>query len=96
MGEIKSVSWEEIVLKTLDETNPLKLAQLVPEAALAMFKRELKLHDCPENSEELSAMSIASEALRVVKRRITKARLPGRSKGNGTRFANFVRRSRTA
>jgi hypothetical protein len=96
MGDIQFVSWEELVLKTLDETDPLKLAQLVPEAALAMFKRELELHNCPENSEELSAMSVASEALRVVKRRITKARLLKPSKGNSARFANFVRRSRTA
>jgi hypothetical protein len=32
MSDIKLVSWEEILLKTLDETDPEKLAQLAPEA----------------------------------------------------------------
>ena len=96
MSDIKFVSWEEIVLKTLNETDPLKLAQLVPEAYLAMFKRELELHNSPQQTEELSTMSIAFEALRIVKRMITKPRVLGPSKGNPARFANFARRTGTA
>jgi hypothetical protein len=96
MGDIKFVSWEEIVLKTLHETDPAKLARLVPEAELAIFRRRQKLNDSPRHSEELSAMPIASEALRVVKRRITKPVVLPSSTGNPARFANFVRRSRTA
>jgi hypothetical protein len=96
MSDIKLVLWEEIFLKTLNETDPEKLAQLVPKVELAMFKRELELRDNPQNSEELSTMCVASEALRAVKRRITKPRVLGSSKGNPTRFANFVRRSGAA
>jgi hypothetical protein len=96
MSDIKFVSWKELLLKTLGETDPEKLAQLVPEAELAIFKRQQELNDSPRHSEELSAMPIASEALRVVKRRITKPVAPVASTGNGARFANFVRRSGTA
>ena len=96
MSDIKFVSWKEIFLKTLDETDPDKLARLVPEAELAMFKRQLKLHICPQHSEELSTMAVASEALRVVKRKIIKPIVPASSTGNRERFANFVRRSGTA
>jgi hypothetical protein len=96
LSDLKFVSWKEILLKTLDETDPEKLARLVPEAELAMFKRRQELHDSPENSEELSTMSVASEALRVVKRRIMKRVVLGSSKGDDTRFVNSVRRSETA
>ena len=96
MSELKFVSWKEILLKTLDETDPEKLAQLVPEAELAMFKRELELRDSPQNSEELSTMCVASEALRVVKRRTIKAGVLASSTRNGARFADSVRRSRSA
>ena len=93
MSDIKFVSWKEILLKTLDETDPEKLARLVPEAELAMFKRKLELCDSPQNSEELSTMCVASEALRVVKRRIIKPGVLASSAGNGARFADSVRRS---
>lgn len=96
MSDIKFVSWKEILLKTLDETDPEKLARLVPEADLAMFKRRQELSDSPQDSEELSTMSVASEALRVVKRRIVKAVILGPSKGDDARFVKSVRRSETA
>jgi hypothetical protein len=96
MSDIKFVTWEEMVLNTLDETDPEKLARLVPEAELAIFKRQQELNNCPQDDEELSTMSVASEALRAVKRRITKPRVLESSKGNPARFANFVRRSKTA
>jgi hypothetical protein len=96
MTDLKFVSWKEIFLKIMDETDPDKLARLVPEAELAIFKRQQKLYNCPQHSEELSAMCAASEALRVVKHRITKPVVLESTKGNGARFANFVRRSRTA
>jgi len=93
MSDIKFVSWKEILLKTLDETDPEQLARLVPEAELAMFKRQQELYNCPQDDEELSTMSVASEALRVVKRKIIKPRILESSKGNGARFSNFDRRS---
>jgi hypothetical protein len=96
MSDIKFASWKELLLKALGETDPEKLAQLVPEAELAMFKRQQELNHSPQHSEELSAMPIASEALRVVKRRITKPVTPASSTGNAARFANFARRSGSA
>ena len=84
--------WEEIFLKTMNETDSLKLARLVPQAELAMFKRELELYNRPQKSEEESTMCIASEALRVVRQRITKDGVFAASKGNPARFANFARR----
>jgi hypothetical protein len=96
MSDIKFVSWEEMVLKTLDETDPEKLAQFVREGELAMFKREVELYNRLQHNEELSTMSVASEALRVVKRRITTPVVLASSAGGGARSANFVRRSGTA
>jgi hypothetical protein len=96
LSDIKFVSWKEILLETLDEADAEKLARLVPEAELAMFKRQQELNNSPHHSEELSTMPIASEALRVVKRRITKPVVVASPTGNGARFANFVRRSGTA
>ncbi len=96
MSDIKLVLWKEIFMKTLNETDPEKLAQLVPKVELAMFKRELELYDCSAPSEELSTMCVAYEALRVLRRRIARPRVLGSSKGNPARFANFVRRSATA
>ena len=96
MSDLKFVSWKEILLKTLDETDAEKLARLVPEAELATFKRRQELDVSPWNSEERSTMSVASEALRVVKRRIIKREVLGPSRGNDARFVNFVRRSGTA
>jgi len=94
--DLKFVSWEEVFLKTMNETDPQKLAQLVPKAELAMFKRELELHNSPQQTEEMSTMSIAFEALRIVKRMITKQRVVGPPKGNPARFANFARRAGAA
>jgi hypothetical protein len=53
-----------------------------------MFKRELELHNSPQQTEDLSTMCIAFEALRIVKCMITKPRVLGPSKGNPARFAN--------
>jgi len=95
MSDIKLVSWEEIFLKTVNETDPEKLAQLLPEPELAMLKRELELYDCSQHREELNAMRVAFGALGVAKHEITKQRV-GPSKGNAARFAKFARRSQTA
>jgi hypothetical protein len=95
MGDIRLMSWEEILLKVLDETDSEKLAQLVPETELAMFNRKLELSDSPENSEELSTMCVATEALRVVKRRIIKPGVLASPAGSGARFADRSRRTGT-
>jgi hypothetical protein len=94
--DLKLVSWKEIFLETMDETDPEKLAQLVPAAELAIFQRQQKLYNCPQHSEELSTMCVTSEALRVDKHEITRPRILESSKGNGACSANFVRCSGTA
>jgi hypothetical protein len=40
MTDLKFVSWKEIFPTIMDETDPDKLARLVPEAELAIFKRQ--------------------------------------------------------
>jgi hypothetical protein len=96
MGDIKVVTWEEVFLNTMNETDPQKLAHLVPEAELAMFRRELELHNSPQQTEEVSTMCVAFEALRILKRMISNPRVLGPSKGNPARFANFARRAGAA
>jgi hypothetical protein len=61
MSDIKLVLWEEIFLKTLNETDPEKLAQLLPKVELVMFRREPELYDCSPPSEELSTMCVATK-----------------------------------
>lgn len=72
VNDIKLAFWKEIFLKTMEEKDREKLARLVSEAELAIFQRQQKLYNCPRHREELSAMCVASEALRVVKHEITK------------------------
>jgi hypothetical protein len=96
MSDLKLVSWKEIFLKTMEEKDFEKLAQLVPEAELAIFQRQQKLYNCAQHREELRTMSVVSEALRTIKHRITKPGILGSSKGNPARFAKFVRRSGAA
>jgi hypothetical protein len=96
MSDIKLGLWEEIFLRTVNETDPQKLAQLVPRVELAMFKRELELQDCYPPSEELSTLCVAYEALRVLRRRIARPRAFESSMGDPARFASFVRRSGAA
>jgi hypothetical protein len=47
LSDLRFVSWKEILLETPDETDPEKLARLVPEAELAMFKRRQELQHSP-------------------------------------------------
>jgi len=47
MADLKFVSWKEIFLKALDESDRDKAAQLVHEADLAIYKRQRELGDSP-------------------------------------------------
>jgi hypothetical protein len=96
MRDNKSISWEEIFLKTMEEKDSEILAQLVPQAESAIFERQRELDNCAQHSEELSAMCVASEALRVVKHSNTTPKDQEPSMGNAARFAKFARRSGTA
>jgi hypothetical protein len=96
LSDLKFVSWKEIVTKALDETDAERLARLVPEAELAMFKRRQELDASAWNSEELSTMAVASEALRVVKRRMMTAVVYGPARSGEARTGDAVRRSKSA
>jgi hypothetical protein len=68
MSDLQFVSWKEVFLKALDEKDRNKAAQLLHEADLAIFRRQQELDDSPLHREELSAIAVAIEALRVTRR----------------------------
>jgi hypothetical protein len=67
MSDLKLVSWKEIFQKAVAETDREKQAQLVQQADLAIFHRQQQLYNCLQHREELNAMNVATEALRVIK-----------------------------
>jgi hypothetical protein len=96
MGDLRFVSWKEIFLKTTEASDPNKLAQLVAETDLAIFHRQQKRYSCPEHLEELSAMNVASEALRVMKRSLVQPSVLRTLSTDRIRFARFFRSSKIA
>ena len=73
MRDLKLVSWKEIFERALYESDPAKAAQLIHEADVAIYHRRQQLRDSAEHREELSAMSVAMEALRVTRRKLDAA-----------------------
>jgi hypothetical protein len=59
--------WKEVFQQALDETDREKLNRLVRETEVAIFLRREELGDSAEAREELSTMSVATEALRVIR-----------------------------
>ena len=86
MGDLRFVAWKEIFQKAMEETDRDKLANLVAEADLAIFHRQQQLYACPHHQEELSAMSVASQALSVVKRTLTRPAVLTSSNANRLRY----------
>ena len=70
MRDLRFISWKEILEKALDESDPAKAAQLIHEADVAIYHRRQQLRDSAEHREELSAMSVAMEALRGTRRKL--------------------------
>jgi hypothetical protein len=68
MSDLHFVSWKEVFLKALEEKDRNKAAHLLHEADKAIFRRQQELHDSPLHREELSAIAVAIEALRVTRR----------------------------
>jgi len=68
MSDLQFVSWKEVFLKALDEKDRNKAALLLHDADLAIFRRQQELDDSPLHREELSAIAVAIEALRVTRR----------------------------
>jgi hypothetical protein len=67
MSDLKFVSWKEIFQKAVDESDREKQSFLVQQADLAIFHRQQQLYNCAQHREELNAMNVATEALRVIK-----------------------------
>jgi hypothetical protein len=67
MSDFKIVSWKEIFQKAVGETDREKQMLLVQEADLAIFRRQQHLYNCVQYREELGALNVATEALRLAK-----------------------------
>jgi hypothetical protein len=65
MSDLQFVSWKEAFLKAMEEKDTNKSAELLHQADLAIFRREQELDNSPLHREELSAIAVAIEALRV-------------------------------
>lgn len=65
MSDLQFASWKEVFLKAMDEKDRNKAAQLLHQADEAIFRRQQELDDSPLHREELSAIAVAIEALRV-------------------------------
>ena len=65
MSDLQFVSWKEVFLKAMEEKDTNKAAELLHQADLAVFRREQELDNSPLHREELSAIAVAIEALRV-------------------------------
>jgi hypothetical protein len=67
MSDLKFVSWKEIFQKAAEEGDREKQILLVQQADLAIFQRQQQLYNCVQHRDELSALNVATEALRVIK-----------------------------
>jgi hypothetical protein len=65
MSDLQFASWKEVFLKAMDEKDRNKATQLLHQADEAIFRRQQELDDSPLHREELSAIAVAIEALRV-------------------------------
>jgi len=68
MSDLQFVSWKEVFIKALDETDRNKAARLLHDADIAIFRRQQELDNSPLHRDELSAIAVAIEALRVSRR----------------------------
>ena len=65
MSDLHFVSWKEVFLKAMEEKDRNKAAELLHQADEAIFRRQQELDNSPLHQEELSAIAVAIEALRV-------------------------------
>ncbi len=67
MSDLQFASWKEVFLRAMDEKDRNKAAQLLHQADEAIFRRQQELDNSPLHREELSAIAVAIEALRVTR-----------------------------
>lgn len=60
-------SWKQSFLQALEESDKLKLAELVRASEHAIFLRQQELKDSSDHHEERSEMSVAEVALQTIK-----------------------------
>jgi hypothetical protein len=65
MSDLHFASWEEVFVKAIEEKDRNKAAQLLHQADQAIFRRQQELGNSSVHREELSAIAVAIEALRV-------------------------------
>jgi hypothetical protein len=65
MSDLHFASWKEVFVKAIEEKDRNKAAQLLHEADQAIFRRQQELGNSSLHREELSAIAVAIEALRV-------------------------------
>jgi hypothetical protein len=65
MSDLHFASWKEVFVKALEEKDRNKAAELLRQADEAIFRRKQELDDSPLHREEMSAIAVAIEALRV-------------------------------
>jgi hypothetical protein len=65
MSDLHFASWKEVFVKAVEEKDRNKAAQLLHQADEAIFRRKQELGNSSLHREELSAIAVAIEALRV-------------------------------
>ena len=60
-------SWKQPFLQALEESDKLKLAELVRASEHAIFLRQQELKDSSDHHEERSEMTVAEVALQTIK-----------------------------
>jgi hypothetical protein len=65
MSDLQFASWKEVFLKAMDEKDRNRAAELLHQADQAIFHRQQELGNSSLHGEELSAIAVAIEALRV-------------------------------
>jgi len=65
MSDLHFASWKEVFVKAIEEKDRNKAAQLLHQADQAIFRRQQELGNSSLHGEELSAIAVAIEALRV-------------------------------
>jgi hypothetical protein len=65
MSDLHFASWKEVFVKAIEEKDRNKAAELLHQADEAIFRRKQELGNSSLHREELSAIAVAIEALRV-------------------------------
>jgi hypothetical protein len=65
MSNLHFASWKEVFVKAVEEKDRNQAAQLLHQADEAIFRRKQELGNSSLHREELSAIAVAIEALRV-------------------------------